>query len=49
MNLLILASEVQTEPLGDDFMTAAYAMLGVVMLVSAIATWIVTPKQSKQH
>jgi hypothetical protein len=46
MNLLILASELDTEPLGDDFLTAAYVMLGVVMLVSAIVTWIVTPKPS---
>jgi len=49
MNVLILASEVHTEPLGDDFAAAAYTMLGVVMLISAVVTWIITPKQSDHH
>jgi hypothetical protein len=49
MNVLILASEVLVEPLGDDYVTIAYAMLGVTMLVSAVVTWIVTPKQTDHH
>lgn len=49
MNLLILASEVHMEPLGDDFAAAAYTMLGVVMLVTAVVTWIITPKQTDHH
>jgi hypothetical protein len=49
MNLLILASEVHTEPLGDAYAAAAYTMLGVVMLVTAVVTWLVTTKQTDQH
>jgi hypothetical protein len=48
MHSLILAAEtaehVSSTPAGDDFMTIAFAMLGVVMLIAAIATWRVTPK-----
>ncbi len=45
MLLLILAAEAAAhDPAGDDFMTIALAMLGVVMLIAAIATWRVTPK-----
>jgi hypothetical protein len=46
MNLLILASEVHMEPLGDAYAAAAYTMLGVVMLVTAVVTWIITSKQT---
>ncbi len=49
MNALILASEAHVEPLGDDFQTIAYAMLGVAMLITAIVTWIVTPKRTGDH
>jgi hypothetical protein len=49
MNALILASEAHVEPLGDDFAAMAYGMLGVVMLVSAVVTWIITPRQSDHH
>jgi len=51
MNALLLATEAHhaMEPLGDDFQTLAYAMLGVLMLVSAVATWIVTPKDDSHH
>ena len=45
MLLLILATEASThEPAGDDFMTIALVMLGIVMLIAAIATWRVTPR-----
>ena len=49
MNALIFAAEAHTEPLGDDFAAIAYGMLGVVMVVSAVVTWIVTPKQTDHH
>jgi hypothetical protein len=49
MNVLILASEVHMEPLGDDYAAAAYTMLGVVMLISAVVTWIITPKRADDH
>jgi hypothetical protein len=48
MNPIILAAEatehVSTAPAGDDFLTFAYAMFGVALVITAIATWIVTPK-----
>jgi hypothetical protein len=51
MNALILAAETHSalEPAGDDLQMVAYIMLGVVMLVAAVATWIVTPKADKHH
>ena len=50
MNALILATEtLAAEPAGDDFMTAALVLLGVAMLIAAIATWIVTPKGEDHH
>jgi hypothetical protein len=49
MNALILASEAHLEPLGDDFAAMAYGLLGAVMLVSAVVTWIITPRQSDHH
>ncbi len=45
---LILATETaavtSTTAPGDDFMTAALTLLGIAMLITAIATWVVTPK-----
>lgn len=42
---LILATEAATEtPPGDDLATFAYVLLGIVMLVAAIATVIVTSR-----
>ena len=49
MNALLLASEAHVEPLGDDYVAMAYGMLAVVMLISAVVTWIVTPKQADHH
>ncbi|MEZ5175395.1 MAG: hypothetical protein R2823_04235 [Acidimicrobiia bacterium] len=47
---LILATEAHpVEPPGDDLATVAYAMLVAVMLIAAVATWIVTPKADKHH
>lgn len=43
MNALILAAET-IDPAGDDFATLSYILLGVTMLIAAVATWIVTPK-----
>ena len=48
MLTLILASEAAAlDPPGDDFQTVAYALLGLTMLVTAIATLIITPKAAK--
>ncbi len=48
MNPIFLAVEatehVSTSPAGDDFLILAYAMFGVALLITAIATWVVTPK-----
>lgn len=48
MHSLILAAEAaehaSSAPAGDDFAAIAYAMLGTVMFIAAIATWRVTPK-----
>lgn len=49
MNALLLVSEAHAEPLGDDFAAIAYGMLAVVMVISAVVTWIVTPKQTDHH
>ena len=48
MLTLILASEAATTaPPGDAYQTAAYALLGLTMLVTAIATLIITPSAPK--
>jgi hypothetical protein len=48
MLTLILASEAAAlNPPGDDFQTVAYALLGLTMVVTAIATLIITPKAAK--
>lgn len=50
MNALIFAAETHVaEPAGDVFSTAAYILVGVVMVVAAVATWIVTPKADDHH
>ena len=50
MNALLFAAEAHhVDPPGDDFQTAAYLLLGIVMLVTAVATWIVTPKGEAHH
>jgi hypothetical protein len=50
MNALLLAAEVHHgDPPGDELQTVAYILLGVVMLVAAVATWIVTPKGESHH
>ncbi len=47
MITLILATEATTAPPGDDFQTIAFIALGIVMLVAAITTVIVTPRAEK--
>jgi len=48
MVTLILATEAAvTNPPGDDFATLAYAFLGLVALIAAVATVIITPKMKK--
>jgi hypothetical protein len=50
MNALILATEaVPVDPPGDDLQTVAYVVLGVVMFVAAVTTWIVTTKGETHH
>lgn len=48
MQLFIFAAETaelaSTNPPGDDFQTASLVMLGITLLVTAVATWRVTPK-----
>jgi hypothetical protein len=45
---VILAAEtaelVSTTPPGDEYMTVALLMVGTAMIITAIATWRVTPK-----
>lgn len=51
MNALILAadSHAHVDPVGDDLQMVAYIMLGVVMLVAAVTTWVITPRGDKHH
>ena len=51
MNALILAADAHhaVDPVGDDLQMVAYIMLGVVMLVAAVTTWIITPKGDSHH
>lgn len=50
MNALLAAAEAHhIDPPGDDLQMVAYILLGVLMLVAAVATWIVTPKGEKHH
>jgi hypothetical protein len=48
MQSLIFATETaelaSATPPGDELMTAALVMVGIAMLVTAIATWRVTPR-----
>jgi len=43
MITLFFASEVAAPP-GDDLLSLALVMFGAAMLITAIATWVVTPK-----
>jgi hypothetical protein len=47
MQPLIFATETaelaSTTPAGDEFATAALVMIGIALLITAIATWRVTP------
>ena len=46
---LILATEaVISEPAGDSIQTFAYALLGILLIVAAIATLVVTPGAESQ-
>ena len=50
MNALFLAAEAHlVDPPGDDHALLAYTLLGFVMVVTAIVTWIVTPKGEVHH
>lgn len=51
MNALILAADAHAaiDPVGDDLQMVAYILLGIVMLVAAVTTWIITPKGDSHH
>jgi antibiotic biosynthesis monooxygenase (ABM) superfamily enzyme len=45
MHLFILAADATpAAPPGDGFMTAALVMLAIALLITAITTWVVTPR-----
>jgi hypothetical protein len=43
MNTLILATEAAVTYSGDDWATVSYILLGIMMLIAAVTTLIVTP------
>ncbi len=50
LNLIFAAEEaVVGAPPGDEWATIAYALLGITLLVAAIATIIVTPRAESHH
>ena len=50
LNLILAAEEIASSgAAGDSFATLSYIALGLVMLIAAIATVIVTPSTESQH
>ena len=49
LNLILAVEEVASEPAGDDFAMLSYALLGLVMIIAAITTLIVTPGREDHH
>lgn len=50
LNLILAAEEaVSGAPAGESWATFAYALLGIVLLITAVATVIVTPKAESHH
>jgi hypothetical protein len=43
MNTLMLATEAAITYSGEDWATVSYILLGIVMLITAVTTLIVTP------
>ena len=43
MQTLILAAEATGDYVGDDFQVVAWVMVGIALVIAAIATIIVTP------
>jgi hypothetical protein len=43
MQTLILAAEATADYVGDDFQVVAWALVGIALVITAIATIIVTP------
>lgn len=43
-SLILAASTAEHAPAGDDLATIAFVLLGIVMLMAAVATWRITPK-----
>jgi len=49
LTLILATEEIASAPAGDDMATLAYALLGLVLLIAAIATIIVTPSAEDHH
>lgn len=49
LSLIVATAETISEPPGDSLMTLALALAGLAMIVTAIATVIVTPKADSHH
>jgi hypothetical protein len=43
MNTLILAAEAAGDYVGDDLQVVAWVMVGIALVIAAIATVVVTP------
>jgi hypothetical protein len=43
MNTLILAAEAAADYAGDDFQVVAWVMVGIALVITAVATIVVTP------
>ncbi len=49
LNLILATEELASAPAGDDLATLSYALLGLVMIIAAIATLIITPSAEDLH
>ncbi|MFV1999814.1 MAG: hypothetical protein ACC654_05545 [Acidimicrobiia bacterium] len=49
LTLILATEELASAPPGDDLRTLSYALVGLVMLIAAIATLIVTPSAEDRH
>jgi len=49
LTVILATEELASAPPGDDLRTLSYALVGLVMLIAAIATLIVTPSAEDRH
>ena len=47
INLILATEAASSNPPGDELQTIAYIALGITMVVTAVATVIITPKADK--